>query len=75
MAIVLKWCDTENQYMAEFDAETEADIAKKVKSGEYTVESDGTVWELKDEHKTDATYETKEMTPKKKTATRKKAEK
>ena len=71
MAILMKWCDTENQYMVEFIADNDA--LKGQKSGKYELNDEGVFWELRDEHKSE--YSTKEMTPKKKVATRKKAEK
>lgn len=64
-AIVMKWCDTEGQYMAQF--EDAATATKHLKSKKYVQGDDGVFWEMRDE----SAYSTKEMTPVKKTATRK----
>lgn len=69
MALVLKWCELENQYMAEEmpDAKAEADC----KAGKSVYEPDGTYWYLKAEH--ESQYNTKVMEPKAKKAPARKA--
>ena len=67
MAVVMKWCDTENQYMANFE-----DDASALANKHYELNDEGIFWDLKDEQKTDATYSTKEMKPAKKAVVKKK---